>query len=1470
MSKEYDSAATSGRLPKLRGRENYKVWAHQIETFIDGIGAWEITTGEEEGPTRPRVPQSSHDEGEDAEDNFPVSSNELKQYNRDMKEYKTELRDWKSRHSKAKTAITVNCTESIQQLLTEFSTAHEIWTFLKGQYGGSGPAQRLEAYTTWSTMEFDGKSLQKFTEDYQASLRKIDNFKMQLGKELRVYDFIGCITPYYSTWADIKRDSLRHITFNDTATPDDQLPSIEDLVKDLLDHDAEMKRQDKLNLTFKAQSNSKPKLFCNHCKKTGHTEDRCYQKHGKPDGRGKKDKGKSPDGKPNPGFTFVVQPKHKLVRHTTHNKDISTSDEWCYDSGSGYHCTNDLADLKDYHPVDAGVRVGDNRPLKGYYMGYTEMELVAPNGSTTPVKFTNVLYVPQLGAKLISEQLLREKHGVFYNGRSMTLFKINDDGSENHFATLKDRHGLPHLVIERKRCNDHDSDSDSDDRKSTTALYNSSRSIKSTTVTAAQLHARFGHLSDDALRHLDIDGVKVKGNLSHGICDACKQGSFKKKHSRKSATRPEKVFEELSIDVVTNKYRGPGGERYMTLSTDGKSLFRHEYSHAHKSHAGIKILHLLQHIERSTGCIVQRLRLDNGNEFAEVKHYCERKGIRILPSTPHNSQQNGRAEVSNYLVEKTARTMMIAGKVPRHLWTYAVSTAVQMLNFMPSRTLGYKSPLKMLEEIGFTGPVNLAHLKAYGCRAYVYDEHKARADKFSSRVGIGKLVGYERGAHNIYYIYVPSLHKVVRSSNVDFDESRFDCEEDDAAEGDAEGMEVDFDSFYDAPSGGEKDSIEEPASKEPAPFETESIDTGMPEPGYRTTPPRVTQQSSPRYDVEDSRSDDDSTASEQLHEPASREPVQSRRSGRTATQSDKAHSNEEQGLNRYGQKHKGRLNMHRRLHRVFMASINGIVHNKASSIKASDISIPNTYDEAMASPQAPQWHTAMQQEVDSLKANNTWELVKLTDVPHDANIIRGRWVFTIKADANGNPVRYKARWVARGFTQKHGVDYEDTYATVTKPATVKVMLSIVAANDLECQQFDLITAFLNALIQKFKIFIEQPHGFEIFFDDERLVCLLLRALYGLKQSPLLWYDELTSFLRSIGLAPTISDPCLFIHPDTGAYILIYVDDLLIMATTTAIIDQITSLLEQRFPLKKLGDVAWFLGCRIIRDRKARLVWVLQDAYIAHMAEKFGIKLRKRLTPSRNDMVFRKGPEGYTAPKKLRHHYQELVGSLMWPAQITRGDAALIVSKLAMYLTNPTQEHLDAAEHCAEYLLYNKSDGICLGANDNEDPLHLEGFVDASYADNVDDRRSTAGLMFKFGRGPIFWKSGRQSLVTLSTTEAEYVAMTQAAKEAVFLKRLTGEILHQKQEPVVIHEDNQPAIDLLKRPSAADSRTKHIDVRYHFIRQEVERGSIAVVKIGTDLQAADGLTKPLDKIKHERFKVLFGIVNCQQAMARVTR
>jgi len=588
--------------------------------------------------------------------------------------------------------------------------------------------------------------------------------------------------------------------------------------------------------------------------------------------------------------------------------------------------------------------------------------------------------------------------------------------------------------------------------------------------------------------------------------------------------------------------------------------------------------------------------------------------------------------------------------------------------------------------------------------------------------------------------------------------------------------------------------------------------------------------------------------------------VPSRRSGRERTKTEKALANDAQGLNSYGTK---RAVVAQRVHKAYLTSV---AFKSCDSLPlAKDTVIPNTYTQAMASPQADFWIAAMQSEVNSHVTNNTWDLVNPMDHPN-VTIVAGRWVYTIKANSEGLPVRFKARWVARGFTQRYGIDYDDTYASVTKPATVKIMLALVAKLDMECKQYDLVTAFLNVLIKDHKIFVEMPHGFEQYKGKVQMICLLKRALYGLKQSPLLWYEELSKFLYSMDLKPCISDPCLFLHP-SGAYILVYVDDLLLMAKSLELINRLAFLLGARYAMKELGDVAWFLGCHIIRDREARKIWIVQSAYVSTMAERFGIEPRKHSTPMKAGTELIKAPTSFSATKQSKKQYQELVGSMMWPATITRGDIAATVSKLAMYLTNPTAEHHEAALHCAEYLLTTKNDGICLGG----DELQLEGFVDASWADNSDDRRSTCGYVFKFGGGPVFWKSGRQSVVATSTTEAEYVAMSLAAREAAALRRLVTEVLQEQHPAIILYEDNKPAIHLLNKPPGADTKTKHMDVKYHFIRQEVGRGAITVIKIPTDKQAADGLTKSLNRIKHEQFKHLFGIVDCSETIAtRVTQ
>jgi len=277
----------------------------------------------------------------------------------------------------------------------------------------------------------------------------------------------------------------------------------------------------------------------------------------------------------------------------------------------------------------------------------------------------------------------------------------------------------------------------------------------------------------------------------------------------------------------------------------------------------------------------------------------------------------------------------------------------------------------------------------------------------------------------------------------------------------------------------------------------------------------------------------------------------------------------------------------RRVHKVYFTSI---AFKGDDTIKAKDVVIPHTYAQAMALPQADRWADTMKSEVNSLVGSDIWDLVNPLEHPN-ATIVAGRWVYTVKADSEGLPARFKSCWVARGFTQRFGIDYDETYASMTKPATMKIMLALVARLDIECKQYDLITAFLNALIEKHTIFVEMPHGFKQYHGNVQIICLLKRALYGLKQSPLLWYEELIKFLLSMNLKLCISDPCLFIHP-SGAYILVYVDDLLLIAKSLKLINKLASLLGARYAMKELGDISWFLRCYIIRDRKARKIWII--------------------------------------------------------------------------------------------------------------------------------------------------------------------------------------------------------------------------------------------------------------------------------------
>ena len=500
--------------------------------------------------------------------------------------------------------------------------------------------------------------------------------------------------------------------------------------------------------------------------------------------------------------------------------------------------------------------------------------------------------------------------------------------------------------------------------------------------------------------------------------------------------------------------------------------------------------------------------------------------------------------------------------------------------------------------------------------------------------------------------------------------------------------------------------------------------------------------------------------------------------------------------------------------------------------------------------------------------NITWVHVSRFEVPAGRKVVRGRWVFTIKRDANGKISRFKARWVVKGFTQVEGEDYDETYAAVAKPSTLRALFGLIAHYDLEAQQFDILTAFLNAMIgNKHKIYVEQPHGFED-RGGKGMVCLLQKALYGLKQSPMLWYEELRKYLKSLNFIPMMSDVCVFKHTLSDSIIVIYVDDMIIIAHSMAALQAVAQLLKDRFNMRELGDLHYYLGMRIIRNRKDRTIHVVQDAYLNRLSEKYGMQGRVApatpMAPRYVKSAIQRAPDIYTASAAFKTKYQEGIGEVLWPAMITRPDACYTAGLLSRFIANPTEEHYHALLWLIEYLVGTAARGMCFKGSQNDHELSFVGYCDASWADDPITRRSTGGFYFTLAGGPLLYKSGRQTLVTLSSTEAEYVQLTTAAKEAVPLMRMLEEMGYKGSiKPVTLYEDNQSAIAITQ--STTDGRTKHMDARVHYIREKIADGTVVVTWISTHDQIADGFTKPLDKLKHGRFVEQLNLVDCKSAI-----
>jgi len=490
----------------------------------------------------------------------------------------------------------------------------------------------------------------------------------------------------------------------------------------------------------------------------------------------------------------------------------------------------------------------------------------------------------------------------------------------------------------------------------------------------------------------------------------------------------------------------------------------------------------------------------------------------------------------------------------------------------------------------------------------------------------------------------------------------------------------------------------------------------------------------------------------------------------------------------------------------------------------------------------------MNEEIDSLNKNETWSL---SELPPGRSAIRSRWVYKLK-QSGAEAVKYKARLVAKGFSQKKGVDYEETYSPVVKHDSLRTVLAVAAAKDLEMVQLDVKTAFLNGELEE-ELFMEQPAGFEV-NGRENEVCRLQRSLYGLKQASRNWNKKFDSFIVKYGFTRGVADPCVYYQKDDDQNITImaiWVDDGLLCSSQASKLKDIVSFLSSNFEMT-FGPVGVFVGIQIGRNRQEKLIHISQKLYIEKVVKRFGLSdCKPRSIPAD---PFSHLMKDSSAGVEASFPFREAVGSLMFAAICTRPDIAFAVNQVAQFSNNPNQSHWEAVKRIITYLKGTSDHGITYcGAGENV----LTAYTDADFAGDVDTRRPTTGNIFIINGGPVAWSSQRQRCVSLSTTEAEYVAASTATKEIAWLRNLLNDIGCCQHQPTPLLCDNQSAIRLVRNPEF-HQRTKHIDVKFHYIRNMQEEGAVNILYVDTSNQLADALTKALTQPMFVKFKSCIGM------------
>lgn len=1082
----------------------------------------------------------------------------------------------------------------------------------------------------------------------------------------------------------------------------------------------------------------------------------------------------------------------------------------------------------------------------------------------------DVLYVPEVSRNLISVSSITDHNGtVIFAGDKVFIKKNN----QIIITGNKSRYGLYETEFHANIVHE--------------ALL---------TESVNTWHRRLGHVSDVPRLAKLVNGIKIGGNNLETFCEICAKAKM-----TRTPFKNNRTIAKFPLEIIHTDICGPieiptwDNKKYFITFLDEFTHFCVVYLITFKSEAFEKVKQFVLLAENHFRSKVKKIRCDNGKEYSNnnLIKWCDSKGIILDLTIPYTPQLNGKAERLNRLLMERTRALIFDGCVPNYLWGEALLTASFLINRSPT---GGRDATPA--EMWFNIKPDVSNVKRFGSTAYYKINSGLR--KLDERCNKGILVGYVR---NGYKIWVDEKKIIVRARDVRINEEEqgiymkreennkrigglWLIDEDEQEEG-IEGTtqnEENNNSREEINRGRDKNregedmrsvrrnkeenregenentrrsigrnkeenregenenmrrnirSSHEERVREGVNLKRLSSETSEDE----TNEVETNEVETNEVETNEVETNEVETYETEINEDLVREErqnVNNDNNFRNDLNLDNefySDGNEEffdsEQVENYEEDNEERGNIERRIQPARERKVPERYKDYLMNYDTEASML--TYEEAIESREKDKWKRAIEEEIKSLEENKTWLFVDEKEAK-GRKLVTSKWIFTVKSDG-----RYKARLVARGFQQKYKIDYDETYSPVVNSTSLRTLLSIAAGKGLKMKQFDVKTAFLHGDLKEY-IYMKVPKGYD---GKEGKVCKLNKSLYGLKQAPLMWNIKFTEFLKKMGFKQLKLDQCIFVMEGERKIILaVYVDDGLVFGEREEDLLHTIETIGKVFELRICDKVTNYIGLDIKQEEKG--IKVYQKTYTEKIVKKFNLdKAKEMKCPT---ILIEQHPS-VKVDVKSHELYREMIGSLLYLSNKTRPDISFHVGYCSRHQNSPNLNDLNNAKTILRFLKGSTEKGIHFTT---EGDKVLRGFCDSDFAGDPDTRRSTSGFVIWLNGGPVTWSSRKQSVVALSSTEAEFIAAAECCKELLFVRDLIYEITQEKLE-VEMRVDNQSAIWLMKK-GIMSKRSKHIDVKYYYLKEKIDENQITVKYCPTGSQLADILTKSLPPVKFEK-------------------